>query len=108
MRTLVLVIALALASSATANPLVRKAAIEPPSLSLIQSVRLDCTDAGFGGGSCPSPIEQCKTHCDLGFAEDTLRCMAGAGGILPTQRAICHGKAAGIYAQCLRDCSDMY
>jgi hypothetical protein len=71
---------------------------------------LPCMDSSMfgGGGSCPSPVEACKEVCDDEYAWDNLRCMAGAGGILIEQRVICHAKATQIYAQCLRDCDDIY
>ena len=107
MRILILAAALAVASSAAANPLVRKTAIEPPPQISLQRVRIECLDASLGG-SCPSPLEACKAQCDDEFDYDTLRCMAGAGGILLEQRAICHAKAAGIYVLCLKNCGDIY
>ena len=108
MRVMVLAIVVALATSAAASPVVRRSAAEPPSPVSLQRVSLPCLDSSLGAGSCPSQLQQCKMDCDDEFAYDTLRCMAGAGGLAPVLRAICHGKAFSIYSQCLRDCGDIY
>ena len=107
MRVLVIAIALAIASSATASPFVRQAAKSAPPASHFSQARIQCLDAGLGG-SCPSPLIACKAQCDEDFDYDNLRCMASAGGMAPVLRAICHGKAFAFYSQCLKDCSDVY
>lgn len=73
----------------------------------LQKVQLICSDDSFGWGLCPSPKEQCRQDCYEGYEDDTLRCLAGASGILPPQRAACHAKAAGVYGYCLTTCEGL-
>ena len=107
MKVLVLAVAIAVASSPTPKSLgdATSPSDQPTSTRLAS---LTCDTMGFGSGTCPSPLNQCRIECDDGYAHDTLRCMSGSGGILPQQRAICHGVAAMIFAQCHRNCNDSY
>lgn len=86
---LVLASLLALASSAVAAPIDHPVSRSRTDRGDAQLTRasLECLDDGLGMsfGTCPSPLKACQIECDIGYDEDTLRCMSGAGGILIDQ-----------------------
>ena len=95
------------AGNAGSTPLIRPGltGIAPGSPKVMAS--LTCDTSGVGFGTCPTPNFRCHEYCNDVYAIETLECMAGIEGILPTQRTLCHGKATlrmGIcHAECDRD-----